>query len=143
MNPTTHLQRPRLRPNRRRTARYDVQCRARIVIAKRHYAGYLHNISQHGAKLRTITPIRRLGEVLLRLPDLPPIRCQLRWTDAYNAGVEFELALSPADLLRWTQGRSSVRPEGPRNQCEICELDGFGPHPGRGDDGHRRHVFPA
>jgi hypothetical protein len=36
------------------------------VIGSRHYAGYLHNISRGGAKLRTITPIRKVGAVLLR-----------------------------------------------------------------------------
>ena len=64
-------------PTRRRFSRHQIQCRARICIAKRHYAGYLQNISRGGAKLRTITPIRRLGDVLLRLPDLPPLRCRL------------------------------------------------------------------
>jgi PilZ domain-containing protein len=87
------------------------------MIGTRHYAGYLHNISQGGAKLRTITPIRKLGSVLLRLPDLPPLRCTLRWTDAYNAGVAFELAISHADLAEWAKSRSG--------QCEllaVCEI---------------------
>ncbi|HET6535097.1 MAG TPA: PilZ domain-containing protein [Sphingomicrobium sp.] len=105
---------------RRRFPRYDVQCRARIVIGNRHYAGYLHNISEGGARLRTITPIRKLGSVLLRLPDLPPLRCRLRWTDSYNAGVAFELALARAELLRWTRGRSA---QGARNDCHIAELE--------------------
>lgn len=71
---------------RRQFRRYEVQCRARIRIGMRHYAGYLHNVSLAGAKLRTITPIRRLGVLILRLPDLPPFRRRLRWSDAYHAG---------------------------------------------------------
>jgi len=92
---------------RRRYPRLEIQCRARILIGKRHYTGYLHNISRGGAKLRTITPIHQLGKVLLRLPDLPPLRCTLRWTDSYNAGVSFELALTRNDLANWAQTRSA------------------------------------
>ena len=107
---------------RRQFPRYDVQCRARILIGKRHYAGYIHNISQGGAKLRTISPIRRLGEVSLKLPDLPPLRCQLRWTDAYNAGVSFNLALSLAELARWAETRSLFLAS-QTIEAEILELE--------------------
>lgn len=93
---------------RRQFPRQQVECRARICIGTRHYAGYLHNISQGGAKLRTITPIRKLGRVLLRLPDLPPIRCSVAWTDSYNAGVAFELPLAATQLRSWLRTRSGV-----------------------------------
>jgi hypothetical protein len=93
---------------RRVHSRTGLQCRARIRIGTRQYAGYLHNISEGGAKLRTITPIRKPGEVVLRLPDLPPIRCQLKWTDSYNAGVSFELPLPAHHLSGWLGGRMSV-----------------------------------
>lgn len=91
---------------RREFARIQILCRARIRIGNRQYAGYLHNISQGGAKLRTLTPIRRPGHVILRLPDLPALRCQLRWTDSYNAGVSFELKLPLELLLEWALTRS-------------------------------------
>ena len=42
--------------SRREFPRLQIDCRARIRIGNRQYAGYLH-ISQGGAKLRTITPI--------------------------------------------------------------------------------------
>ncbi len=90
---------------RREFTRFDVQCRARIRIGTRQYAGYIHNISQGGARLRTISPIRKLGAVILRLPDLPPLRCRLCWTDAYHAGVLFEMALPQSELRRWTKSR--------------------------------------
>jgi hypothetical protein len=105
---------------RRQFPRLDVQCRARIVIGRRHYAGYLHNISQGGAKLRTITPIRKIGSVLLRLPDLPPLRCQLRWTDSHNAGVAFELMLSRTVLSKWARERSAIERD---THCDIVELE--------------------
>ena len=110
-----------VRPQRRKSARFEVQCRARIVIGKRHYAGYILDISQRGAKLRTITPIRNGGDVLLTLPDLRPLRCQLRWTGSHIAGVAFEAALSRADLLRWAATRSAVRPPDSFDECEAGE----------------------
>lgn len=81
--------------------RWDIQCRARIRIGNRQYAGYIHNISPAGAKLRTISSIRKLGAVILKLPDLPPIRCQLRWSDGYNAGVAFERTFARDEFSMW------------------------------------------
>lgn len=107
---------------RRKFARLDIQCRARIRIGTRQYAGYIHNISQGGAKLRTITPIHKIGNVILRLPYLPPLRCRLRWTDSHNAGVSFELPLSPADLSRWAQSRSTFHRLGRPFEAELAEL---------------------
>lgn len=92
---------------RRKSQRLELQCRARIRIGPRQYAGYLHNISRTGAKLRTITPIHRIGKVVLRLPDLPPLWCRLCWTDSYNAGVSFELPLSRAEFSEWARNRSA------------------------------------
>ena len=104
--------------NRRSYHRHVVECRARIVIGTRHYAGYLHNISRGGARLRTISPIGRIGRVLVRLPDLAPLRCRLQWSDSYNAGVAFDLVLSD-DLIRgWLRSRS-----GTAFDCDIAQLD--------------------
>lgn len=93
---------------RRQHVRHEIHCRARIRIANRQYAGYLHNISCTGAKLRTITPIRRIGTIILRLPDLPPLQCELRWSDHYNAGVKFGAALSDDELSAWLSSRSCI-----------------------------------
>ena len=93
----------------RKSHRFDLECRARILIGTRHYAGYLHNISPVGAKLRTISLIRRLGTVTLTLPDLRPIVCELRWNDGYNAGVEFSERLDERAFAEWILGRSHSR----------------------------------
>lgn len=108
---------------RRRFPRYSVQCRARIVIGRRQYAGYIHNISEGGAKLRTVTSIRKLGNVVLRLPDLPPLNCRLRWTDAYHAGVVFERRLTKAELRQWIENRAAFVElnSGPEPACELIE----------------------
>jgi hypothetical protein len=109
-------------PQRREFARIQILCRARIRIGNRQYAGYLHNISQGGAKLRTLTPIRRLGHVILRLPDLPALRCQLRWTDSYNAGVSFELKLPSKLLSDWARTRSASDENDHVTEAEIFAL---------------------
>jgi len=103
---------------RRRFPRHEIQCRARICIEPRHYAGYLHNISRGGAKLRTITPIRKLGQVLLRLPDLQPLKCHLAWADSYNAGVSFDVQLTEAQLCEWARDRSVLSTAADLMPCE-------------------------
>ena len=92
---------------RRRFPRIQIQCRARILIGTRHYAGYLDNIGRGGARLRTISAIRKVGAVVLRLPDLPPLRCRLCWTDSYHAGVMFEMPLTADELRTWMESRSN------------------------------------
>ena len=129
MDLVEHLHGPPVHPQRRRSERYEVQCRARIVIGKRHYAGYILDISQRGAKLRTITPIRNGGDVLLTLPDLRPLRCQLRWSGSHIAGVAFEAALSRADLLRWAATRSALRPPRSFDEYEVGEAAALARHP--------------
>jgi len=107
---------------RRRSHRFDIQCRARIHIGRRHYAGYVHNISRTGAKLRTISPIRRAGTVILYLPDLPPLKCELCWTDSYNAGVAFKLSLSAREFRDWAESRLAF-PAGHKGlECTFAEL---------------------
>lgn len=98
---------PRPSLDRRRHVRNAVQCRARIHVGSRQYAGYLHDISRAGAKLRMIAPIRRLGSVVLQLPDCRPLRGRLQWTDSYNAGLSFELALSASELSDWIRLRKA------------------------------------
>lgn len=100
---------------KRTSVRKAIQCRARIRIGDRYYAGYLHNISPEGAKLRTVSHIRRLGRVVLMLPDLPPLVCALRWHDNFNAGVQFEIPLPTAILARWIL----MRPTSTSRDAEI------------------------
>ena len=94
-------------PCQREFIRFTTACPARIRIGTRQYFGYLDNISQGGAKLRTVTAIRGPGPVLLRLPDLAPLRCELRWNAAYDAGVSFDTPFSLAQLRRWARTRRS------------------------------------
>lgn len=107
-----------VRLERRKFDRLGLQCRARIVIGSRHYVGRLDNISAGGAKLTTDSPIGGVGNVLLKLPNLEPLRCQLRWSDSFHAGVSFEPPLSTAALANWLETRSSNAFE-----CEIVGVE--------------------
>lgn len=109
---------------RRRFPRYVVQCRARITIGNRQYAGYIQDVSEGGARLRTVTSIRKLGKVVLRLPDLPPLICKLSWTDAYHAGVVFQQRLTKAELRNWIETRAAFVElnRGPEAECELVAI---------------------
>src|SRR5215207_9258815 len=110
--------------DRRRFERVDLRCRARIVIGTRHYAGWIDDISCGGARLQTLTPISRVGSVLLRLPDMRPLRCSLHWNDSHNAGVSFELPLSAEDFSTWVLIRAELSPM--LRQLEIADLTVIG-----------------
>jgi hypothetical protein len=109
---------------RRKHPRFAVLCRARVRIGKRQYAAYLHNISEAGARLRTVCSIRKLGAVTLRLPDLEVLHCKLSWTDNYHAGLIFDRPLSKTELTKWMTSRASYAQinSGPELYAELCEL---------------------
>lgn len=109
---------------RRKHPRFEVFCRARVRIGNRQYAAYLHNISEAGAKLRTISSIRKLGAVTLKLPDLEVLRCRLVWTDNYHAGITFERPLTQCELTNWIMSRASCAQLnfGPELHAQLTEL---------------------
>ena len=92
-------------PDQRQFTRVPVKCRARIQIGKRHYTGYVENLSEGGAKLVTFTPIRSSGKVLLRLPDLPPLKGDLRWADGTAGGMAFGRKLTADEVAEWAGNR--------------------------------------
>lgn len=87
--------------------RLTMRCPARVRIGNRQYAAYLENISEGGAKLRTLSPIVDSGKVILQLPDLPPLRGELRWADVTQGGIAFTF-LGPSQALQgWIRDRTS------------------------------------
>ena len=107
----------------RQSVRLPVRCLARIQIGNRQYAGYLHNLSEGGAKITTFTPVQGAGNVLLRLPDLPHFRGHLRWIEGTTAGVAFSLRFSPEQLAEWAQARLGRRGLGVSTGQPIAPAD--------------------
>jgi hypothetical protein len=89
----------------REFARLGVQARVRIRIGKRAYAGYIENISEGGARIVTLTPIRDSGTVIIAVPDLKPVAGDLRWSDGCVGGVRFALKLETDVLHEWLSYR--------------------------------------
>ena len=89
------------RLDKREFARLPVQARARIRIGKRAYAGYIEDISEGGARIVTLTPIRGPGPVLLQMPDLAPLAGELRWYDGCVAGIRLRMKLDNVLLHHW------------------------------------------
>jgi hypothetical protein len=90
---------PSIQP--REFARMAVQARARLRIGNRAYAACIEDISEGGARIVTLTPIRDSGRVLLQVPDLEPLQGDLRWSEGCRAGVQFALKLRPDVLDQW------------------------------------------
>ncbi|MGN6155576.1 MAG: PilZ domain-containing protein [Sphingomicrobium sp.] len=85
----------------RQFTRLGVQARAKIRIGKRAYAGYIENISEGGARIVTLSPIRDRGAVTITVPDLRPLKGDLRWSDGCAGGVQFRLKLDSQVLHQW------------------------------------------
>jgi hypothetical protein len=108
---------------RRQLARLDLRCSARIVIKTRQYSGWIDDISRGVARFQTLTPISRVGAVLLTLPDLRPLRCKLHWNGSHNAGVSFVLPLSSEEFSGWLLSRAEYSPIVQRLQmADLAEL---------------------
>lgn len=69
-----------------------VQCRRGIT---RETVEVL-DISQTGARVRALSPLRSGSVVWLRLPGLEPIQANVVWTRKFESGCEFARALHPA-----------------------------------------------
>lgn len=91
--------------DRRIANRLKLRCRARIRVGKRHYAGYVEDISTCGARIRTLSPIVGTGPVCVVVPDLPPLRGHISWIEPQTGGVCFNISLSPSTLKRWANSR--------------------------------------
>ena len=96
---------PQRRFGKREFARLPVQACARIRIGKRAYAGYIEDISEGGARIVAMTPIRGSGRVIMTVPDLAPLSGDLRWSDGCVGGVQFSLKVDAAMLQEWLSRR--------------------------------------
>ena len=92
----------------RRFERQSVRCPVRVRIGNRQYAAYLDNASEGGVKLSTGSRIVPADKVIVQIPDLPPLKGELRWSSEREAGVAFPLVDGLGSIAQWLQRRSAV-----------------------------------
>ena len=86
---------------RRRLPRIRVSAPVTLKMADRVYRGELLDISHSGALATTTPAMPAQGPVTLTLPDLEPIKGQIRWLDDRRVGIFFNTPLSMQALAAW------------------------------------------
>jgi hypothetical protein len=87
--------------DRRRTRRIEVECPATLKVGLRFYFGKICDLSPSGAKVRTRGAIKKPGEAVLALPDLPPLHAEIRWVNDRDCGLAFREPIPAEALSRW------------------------------------------
>jgi len=91
---------------RRRLPRIRVSAPVTLKMADRVYRGELLDISHSGALATTTPALPAQGPVTLTLPDLDPIKGQVRWLDDQKVGIFFNTPLSLQALGAWLSRRN-------------------------------------
>jgi hypothetical protein len=92
----------------RNLPRISLSCRGRLKMGSRSYSVVLQDISQGGAKVQTQAPIVDRGDLILSLPDLPPVAGVVRWVGGNDVGISFNECIPFDGLARWVQVRRSA-----------------------------------
>lgn len=87
--------------DRRRTRRIQVECPATLKVQLRFHFGKLCDISPTGAKVQTRGVLKKTGDAMLALPDLPPLLATIRWVNGRECGVEFRERIPAEALSAW------------------------------------------
>lgn len=98
------------RHHRSRLPRLPVNTRCRIRLGSRMHTARLTNVSPGGVGLQTESELPRQAELVLLLPDLPPLRAVVRWTCGSAAGLSFMEPLNLETLARWMIDRRREPP---------------------------------
>lgn len=91
--------------DRRRSRRIKIECPATLKVDLRFYFGKLCDVSPSGAKVQTRGAIKKQGDAMLALPDLPPLPSTIRWINGRDCGLEFKEPIPAEALSRWLQER--------------------------------------
>lgn len=97
--------RQKLRPSRRR-AMPRVSLRAAVTIRTvgRTCGATLCDISSIGARVRTRSRLGVGDSAMVALPDMPPIRAYVRWSDGEESGLAFDTPIPMQVIARWLDG---------------------------------------
>lgn len=96
----------KLAPTKRRSTP-RVKTSARVVLRTdgKIYAASLCDISTSGAKIRTFRPAKLGTCASITIPDFPPMKTYVRWSDETHVGLTFDRHLPLEVLSEWLAGR--------------------------------------
>ena len=93
--------------DRRRTARHKVECPATLKVSTRFYFGKLCDLSPTGAHVQTRGMIKKPGDAVLALPDLPPL---LAPSAGSRSAIAASNSVNGSRPTRSAAGCSSAKP---------------------------------
>lgn len=91
-----------------RAPRLTIQCPITLESSERTENTAMHNISQRGIKVTTVT-LRPADEVFVHLEGLDPRKALVRWTDNGMAGLNFVRPIEFDKLAGWAIGFQARR----------------------------------
>lgn len=97
---------------RRAVPRIPVDCRGQLSDGLRSLQIVLRDISQCGASVQTKVPLSLMSNVVMILPDLPPLAGVVRWTGKDTIGISFNECLAFERLARWIHERRELASPG-------------------------------
>ena len=65
----------------------------------------LEKVALEASKVQTRGAIKKTGDAMLALPDLPPLPGTIRWVNGKDCGIEFREQIPAEALSRWLQER--------------------------------------
>ena len=91
--------------DRRSTRRARIECPATLRVKARFHFSTLNDISPNGARVRTRGPLKRVGDAVLILPDLPPLAGTIQWIKGRDCGLKFREPIPAEALGHWLLDR--------------------------------------
>jgi hypothetical protein len=95
--------------DRRQIRRIEIECPATLKVRLRFYFGKLCDLSPTGARVRTQGMVKKKGDAVLALPDLPPLSATIRWVNGRDCGLLFKEHIPAEALANWLQARGFAR----------------------------------
>jgi hypothetical protein len=86
---------------RARSPRIDVDQPARLRAGARYHAVTVTNISQSGVGITSEDELETGKQIVLTIPDLPPVSGTVRWNADGHAGIAFDERLRLDLLAQW------------------------------------------
>jgi hypothetical protein len=93
---------------RRRLPRVEILCPALLESAKRTELVTTRDVAQGGIKVDTPVPLTVGERVMITLEGFRPLEGEVRWVDAFVAGIAFNRELGWQELMPWLKERRKL-----------------------------------